>query len=174
MLSLGIDPSTAATGLVLLSEINFTPLLECEIKPKASLKGMARLEFITHEIMKTIHANKPDVIAIEGYSLNTKHASSIIPLVELGGLLRFFLYLDGFEWLSPRASTLKKFVTGSGTAKKDEVMMHVLKRWGHTSQSNNTADAYVLAAMGLAAKGGLTGITKVQTEIINGLPFDKH
>ena len=38
-------------------------------------------------------------------------------------------------------------------------MMHVLKRWGHESKTNNTGDAYVCAAMGLAHANRLAGVT---------------
>ena len=39
-------------------------------------------------------------------------------------------------------------------------MMHVLKRWGHESKTDNTADAYVCAALGLATSNQLPGITQ--------------
>ena len=69
--------------------------------------------------MQTVQDDKPDRIVMEGYSLNMKHASSVIPLVELGGLLRFMLHLDGFKWYDPRATEVKKFVTGKGNSPKD-------------------------------------------------------
>lgn len=163
MKSLGLDLSTAATGLVLLESTGTpTPKLleERELKHK-TLVGMERVLAICSEIMLFVHdkATKPDVIVLEGYSLNTKNASSIVPLVELGGVLRFLMHLDGLKWYDPRASVLKKFVTGKGTAEKDKMMMCVLKRWGHESMSNNTADAYGLACMGLVTANKLPGIT---------------
>lgn len=173
--SLGIDPSTSATGIVLLQAPDVVKephvILEHEIKPKEAMKGMIRLRFICTEVMKLIHHWEPDQVVIEGYSLNTKHASSIIPLVELGGLLRFMFHIDQMQWLAPRATTVKKFVTGTGNAAKDKVMMHVLKKWGHESMSNNTADAYALAAMGLAKSGKLS-VTKDQQKVVNDLPYE--
>jgi crossover junction endodeoxyribonuclease RuvC len=121
--------------------------------------------------METIHEMQPDVIVIEGYSLHTGHASSIVPIVELGGVLRLMMMLDGLTWLDPRATALKKFVTGKGTAQKDQMMMWVLKRWGHMSISNNTADAYGLACMGLASVNRLHGITKEMLAIAAQLPL---
>jgi hypothetical protein len=38
-------------------------------------------------------------------------------------------------------------------------MMHVLKRWQHESMTDNTADAFVCAAMGLAQANALAGVT---------------
>ena len=106
---------------------------------------------------------------IEGYSLNLQNKSSIIPLVELGGILRFCMVLDGLTWYEVKASQVKQFATGSGNSKKAQVMMNVLKRWGHESKSDNTADAYVLAAIGLGSANLLKGLTQVQYGIAMNL-----
>lgn len=160
ILSMGIDPSTSATGIVLLRE-NSTPIPDCvlwtEIVPK-KIVGMERNILICTAVMELVHEHNPDKIVVEGYSLNMKNASSVVPLVELGGLLRFLLHLDGLSWYDPRASELKKFATGKGTSPKEVVMMNTYKRWGFEATTNNTADAYVLAAMGLAVANRLPGI----------------
>ena len=161
MLSLGIDPSTTATGVVLLQSSDGrlpTLVLEREINCKTET-GVTRSRRMVLEIMEVIHAHKPDKIVVEGYSLNMKKASSVIPLVELGGLLRFMLVIDDLSWFDPRAGEVKKFATGKGNTPKDKIMMFVLKRWAHESFSNNTADAYVLACMGLAHSNKLLGAT---------------
>ena len=160
--SLGLDMSATASGVVILQATGDpTPamMLEMELKPK-SLMGMARLHWIATEVMTLIHLHKPDCICMEGYSLNMKNATSVVPLVELGGVLRFMLFLDQLKWLDPRAGQLKEFSTGKGNSAKDLVMMHVFKRWGFEAKSNNTADAYVCAAIGLAHFGKLPGITQ--------------
>lgn len=173
--SIGLDLSATASGIVLLRENGCkTPLLmlEKEIKP-GSLRGAARMQRIALEVMETIHAHKPDKIVVEGYSLG-KNVNSTIPLVEIGGLVRFLLFMDGLTWFDPRASEVKKFATGSGSAAKDQVMMWVLKRWEHTSMSNNTADAYTLAAMGLAQANRLPGITQPMRAIAGGMTMRKN
>jgi crossover junction endodeoxyribonuclease RuvC len=161
LLSLGIDLSTSATGLVLL-ESNGTkvPALrheQCLAYPK--LKGIERNKAICTSIMTLIHKHHPEKIVLEGYSLNMRKASSVIPLVEIGGLVRFLMHIDGLEWYDPTAPEVKKFATGKGNATKEVVMMWVLKRWEHTSIDNNTADAYVCAAMGLSINNLLPGMT---------------
>ena len=160
--SLGLDMSTSASGVVaLLANGSKTPKLlrEEELKPKA-LVGMERLHWIATGVMTLIHEIKPDRICMEGYSLNMKNASSVVPLVELGGVLRFMLFLDGLQWLDPRAGQVKEFSTGKGNSAKDMVIMNVFKRWGFEAKSNNTADAYVCAAIGLAHVNKLPGITE--------------
>jgi Holliday junction resolvasome RuvABC endonuclease subunit len=120
--------------------------------------------------MTLIKAWQPDKIVIEGYSLNLQNKSSIIPLVELGGLVRFLMALDGLTWYEVKATQVKQFASGSGTSKKSHMMMHVLKRWGHTSKSDNTADAYTLAAIGLGSANLLKGLTQAQYGIAMNLP----
>ena len=101
---LGIDPSTSGTGLVLLQENGSQPptvLHEREVTP-GEQKGCLRLTTIATAIMETIHTLKPGKIVMEGYSLNLKNRTSIIPLVELGGVIRLMFYMDGLK--SVRAS----------------------------------------------------------------------
>jgi len=168
---MGIDLSSAATGIVVLSE---TPtqspvcLYESEVLIN-DVKGVKKQRAICVTIMTLINAWRPDKIVLEGYSLNLQNKSSIIPLVELGGLLRFCLHLDGQTWYEVKASQVKQFATGSGNAKKAQVMMHVLKRWGHESKTDNTADAYTLAAIGLGSANLLKGLTQSQYAIAMNL-----
>jgi len=177
MRSLGIDLSTKATGLVILCDdgTKFPKLLlEHTIKTKADQSGIDRNTFICSEIIQTINSFEPDIIVVEGYSLNMRNAASVIPLVELGGLLRFLMHLDGHHWLDPRATELKKFITGKGNCEKDMIMMTVLQRWGHASANNNTADAYGLACMGLAYRGKLPGLTKEMISTVGKLVMVKN
>ena len=163
MVSMGLDISTSATGLVVLQanpdHAHPHLTLEMEISSKQP-SGAARNRDLAMQIMQRIHDHEPDKITIEGYSLNMKNAGSVIPLVELGGIVRLMMHLDEISWYDPTASEVKKFCTGKGNAPKNVVMMNVLKRWGHESKTDNTADAYVCAALGLATSNQLPGITQ--------------
>ncbi len=170
-LSLGIDLSVNATGLVLLDGRAEGPHCLIEQEIKLAGEGIDRKRRIVMEIMETVEAWAPDRIVVEGYSLG-KNMSSTVPLVEIGAILRLSLFLDKHRWLDPNASQVKKFATGKGNSPKDVVMMHVLKRWGHQSKTNNTADAYVCAAIGLAHANRLTGATIEQRAIAGAVRFN--
>jgi Holliday junction resolvasome RuvABC endonuclease subunit len=176
MRSLGLDLSTKATGLVLLAASeNQNPwlILEETISfPK--LKGFDLYMAIAKRIMEVANEYQPARIVLEGYSLNLKNASSVVPLVELGGLVRFFLKIDGYSWLDPRAGELKKFITGKGGTPKDMVVMHVLKRWGHEARDNNTADAYGCACIGLCHANKLRSATKEMRAIVGSLKLNSN
>ena len=160
--SMGIDLSTSATGVVLLqASVDKNPvlILEVELVSKTPA-GAARNRDLARQVMTLVLDHEPDKIVIEGYSLNLKNAASVVPLVELGGVVRLMLHLDELKWYDPTASEIKKFCTGKGNSQKNVVMMNVLKRWGHESKTDNTADAYVCAALGLATSNQLPGITQ--------------
>ena len=169
--SFGIDLSTTATGLVALQASGGpqpTLLGEWEITaPK--LDGIARHKYIVTKVMTLLHQFEPDQIVVEGYSLNFKNAASVVPLCEIGGILRLMLVLDKLTWLDPSAGELKGFATGKGNSPKEIVMLNVYKRWGFEASSNNVADAYVLACMGLAKSNHLPGITKEMQKIADKL-----
>jgi crossover junction endodeoxyribonuclease RuvC len=43
--------------------------------------------------------------------------------------------------------TLKKYATGKGTSKKQEMLMQIYKRWQVEFNDDNAADAYALARL---------------------------
>jgi len=47
--------------------------------------------------------------------------------------------------IAVKPTTIKKFVTGKGNAKKDTIIKEIYKRWGFDTDNNNTADAYAIA-----------------------------
>ena len=103
-------------------------------------------------------------IAMEGTVLASHSA---LKLGELAGLVKLSIwdYFDGnlnsvipFEEelrrpLQIPPMTLKKYATGKGTAKKQEMLMQMYKRWGVEFNDDNAADSYALArlAAGIAS-----------------------
>lgn len=170
MISLGIDSSTKATGFVVLKTEGKTRTPEILHRSTSSypkLKvGYYRNSAIASDLCDLLNKYHPQKVAIEGYGLNFKHTSSVVPLVELGGLLRYFLIQLGYSFLDPRPGQHKQFVTGSGNAKKPEIMKFVKSRWGFDTKSNDEADAYGLAMMGLAHGGQILGLSVTELEII--------
>jgi crossover junction endodeoxyribonuclease RuvC len=172
MKSLGVDLSTKATGVVLLhSSADGSPGLLGEWLLTSELDGLDKYRDIVLQLMTMVHGHKPERIVIEGYSLNLKNASSVVPLVELGALFRFMLMLDNLTWLDPRAGEVKLFALGkgNGNAKKNKMLLGVYKRWGFEAKCDDTADAYVCAAIGLAHGGKLKGLTKDMLGVVGQL-----
>lgn len=146
---LGIDPSTLHTGVAVVG--SGKEILHTEEIAFKKMVGFERVSSIVGRIMEVESEFSPDLIVIE--SLVIGHFSSAISLIELGSVLRYFLWQEGKAWLECPPTTLKKFVSGKGNAKKEDIMMHVLKNWGFESSSNNVADAVGLAMFGLGCRG---------------------
>lgn len=89
-------------------------------------------------------------IAMEGTVL-ASHAALV--LGELSAVVRMTIY-DFFEEGDERRfplkvppMTLKKYASGKGNAKKQEMLLQIYKRWGMEFNDDNAADAYALARL---------------------------
>ena len=75
-------------------------LIEAEVEfPQEGLGAEERHCPLRHG--ESCMSRMPDKIVLEGYSLNLQHASSVVPLVELGGLLRFMLFIRRLQVVRP-------------------------------------------------------------------------
>lgn len=164
MRSIGLDLSTR-TGLVVLEP---GPVVRESIEVAPKSKGWVRVQEITDTILGTITTYSPDEVVIEGYGFANQH--TLVTLAEIGSVVRYCLYLSGVAYREIPPNQLKKFVTGKGNAKKDAITLNVYKRWGYEAETDNVADAYGLAAIGLACHGALgvgVPMTCAQSEIIS-------
>lgn len=150
--SVGIDQSLNATGIIALKNTKQNNNYYAEvIKPK-KVTGITRLDFVERRVARVIKntaAVKIDVIVLEGYA----YAGSKVPFMlgELGGVLKLMFYrqFTNIPIVIVPPSTLKKFVTGFGNAKKPQMIAAVKKKWGQEFKDHNIADAYALAQIGL-------------------------
>lgn len=148
MCVMGIDVSTC-TGVAIATPDKQVAYAE-EIQFKKE-RGWNRANAIMSRIMDLHSEHKPSLVVLEGYGYANAH--SLVTLVEIGTIIRYMLWQEGVKYIDVPPNSLKSFVTGKGTAKKDEVMMFVLKNWGYESKTNNIADAVGLAMFGLCVQG---------------------
>jgi len=66
-------------------------------------------------------------------------------LAALHFYLRIRLYNEMKSYIITTPTTLKKFITGKGNAKKELMLLKVYKKWGKEFDNNNICDAYSLA-----------------------------
>ena len=173
MKAFGIDQSTLATGLIVIEGTIQAPptLLFAEtFKPK-KLDGMKRVSAIVGRILEVRDHFCPNVLAVENYGLSMKHKSSIIPLVSLGAVLRYYLEQEGIPYLAPTPGEHKRFIAGNGNTPKDRIPEHVLENWGFDAPDGDQADAYGLACIALGTKNQLADMNLIQREVAWGLKF---
>jgi crossover junction endodeoxyribonuclease RuvC len=103
------------------------------------------------EVMAYI--KQDDVICIEGFGFASQQA------IQLGGIgwgIRMALTRRGFKYIEASPSQLKKFASGKGNTKKDELAVHIYKSYGFENPSDNVRDAYVLAQIAFSVAMGKT------------------
>lgn len=146
----GIDPSLTGYALTAISGDAQT---YASWVYKSGHRGVDRLIDIsiwTSMILGTIadHGRRPiQDVAIED-TVVMSHAA--VALGELHGQVRVALYhalphSAGKYPLKVPPTTVKKYVTGKGNARKNEVMLGVYKNWGVEFADDNAADSYALA-----------------------------
>jgi hypothetical protein len=88
-----------------------------------------------------------DLVVMEGYANAAKFGREVAG--ELGGVVKIAtLEVVGHPPLIVPPTSLKKFVSGSGGAKKNTMLAHVYKKWGVLFSDDNQADAYALEKFG--------------------------
>ena len=165
--SMGLDVSCLSTGIVVLGAHADGPLLlHAEtVTPKS--RGMQRCSDIAERVIAVAEKHAPDRAVIEGYGGGFKN--SLIPLVEVGTVVRYFVRQMGIRWLEPAPTQLKLFVLGKGVGDKDQMLLQVFKRWGYEAANGDVADAYGLACIGLGHAGRLRGMNQKMLEVIGTL-----
>jgi Holliday junction resolvasome RuvABC endonuclease subunit len=149
-LFIGIDQSYTGFGLVVLDETGHCHQKSLLKYPKKNGQTEAeRLVKIYDDLLMYFGMHWTSGaeihIAMEGYAFGAKLNRE--KLGELGGIVkltsRLVLQQDP---ISVPPTTLKQYVTGKGTATKEE-MVAAVQKWDESITDNNLADAYGLAHM---------------------------
>jgi len=151
---LALDISTA-TGVVVFvgaelihsSEITLPPLK----KDSAPSARIIRAHSLFRKVVQLLQTHRPGLVVIEGYGY--ANAFTLATLVELGTAARFACLTEDYPVVEVAPASLKKFVSGKGNVKKENILLDVYKRWKFSAPTNNVADAYVLGRIGLAILG---------------------
>lgn len=163
----GADLSLTGTGIVILEneEIIFQSLIKS--KPTTSpLDEVVRLRGIINQIPLAQKGRLLDLVVIEGLAFMARNTTALVQLAGLNYLLRDTLVDLKIPFVIVAPTTLKKFVVGKGNAGKDEIMLHVYKKWGVELNNDNLADAYALAQIGLSLIGQNQTLNKPQTQVL--------
>ncbi len=157
-LFVGLDISFSGTGLIVINsnkEIVFQTEISAKKHDEDTYDIQNRIIKITNEILKILenYKEKIQLICIEDISYGSMGQGSA-QLVGLNFYIRVLLLQNGFtsiQMVEPKK--LKKFVTGTGNAKKQLMLKEVYKKWGADFNSDNLADAFGLAMFSLFLEG---------------------
>lgn len=145
---IGIDPSLTGFALTAMSASGdcFDTYL---YRPKS--RGVHRLvqiyDWVTDKFGE--YEGSGHTITDSAIEDTVLHSYASLVMGELSGTVKrsFFMYFDNkakFPMKVP-PSVVKKYATGRGNAKKNEVMLAVYKSWGVEYSDDNMADSYVIA-----------------------------
>ncbi len=147
-LVVGVDPSLTATGIATADGVEVV---------KVKVTGMERLSRIGTAIMEATDVSTATTVEcrthvfIEGYAYGRPNQAH--QLGELGGVIRYRLWLNHVPYTDVPPSSLKSFAAGKGNARKPD-MLDAARREGYDgSNDDNAVDAWWLRQFGLAVLG---------------------
>lgn len=114
--------------------------------PRSHSSGMRRLDWIRAQVRMMCRHYDPAIVVVEGYSFGSK-GQAVYGIAELGGVVRLALHDLRTPFVVVPPASLKKYSTGRGNAKKEEVLVAAVKRLGYHGHNNNIADAMWLRQM---------------------------
>lgn len=163
----GIDPSLSCTSVVAGNRDIFEYAASFSSKPPASdgaLLRVCRYDDLCGRILTYLKGfPKITAVYLEAYSFGSKNTRAH-QTGEYGGLLRYFLLTEDWPVIEVPPTTLKKFATGKGNAKKPIVAACLAKRYQLDLASDDEYDAYGLWRLGCVAEGVLKATTQYEEE----------
>lgn len=115
---------------------------------------------------------KMSVVFIEDYAFSKK-TTNIVQLGELGMVIRQLVYsITKFDAIEIHNCSLKKYITGSGQGKKEDLKLASYKKFNvkygvdFQGKSNDECDAFCIAAMGVSMLGLSPKLTEYEKESI--------
>jgi len=183
----GIDQSYSGFGITFLKADGTHETLVKKFDPSKYGPGPSRLQVIAdwlgrvlaeHDVLSDVLDSDIEHVCMEGYASGAKFGRE--KAGELGGLVKLSLFNYDFlleETKYPTIVTptgLKKFITGSGGAKKNEILLGVYRRWGIEFHDDNAADSYGLARVAEAIHTGKTQFAYERDVIAALTPFTER
>lgn len=144
---LGLDVSSRSTGVASVDGTCST------IAPRATA-GWRRMDALQRAVVAQLRSGRPDLAAVEGYSMGGLRGLASISLAEAGGIVRWQLGRHGVPVVEIPPATLKVFAVGSGgKLATKEAMVAAARSAGAVVANDDEADAALLRLMALAALG---------------------
>lgn len=149
---LGIDPGLQITGYAVLEVAPRGPII-CEAGVIRTSEGRAtadmaqRLRLLYNGIDEIVQQFQPRVVVVEQLYAHYKHPRTAILMGHARGVLLLAAALHDVPVVSYNATRIKKTVTGSGRAPKEQVQRTVQRELGLAKlpEPSDVADALAAA-----------------------------
>jgi crossover junction endodeoxyribonuclease RuvC len=144
---LGLDISLCGTGVVVVDMTN-TILSRSLVTSSPMPDRFKRFHGIIDSIFSDIRKYSPSLIVIEGYAYGAR-GQAVFDIAELSGIIKKKLWDLKLNFVEVPPTSVKKFICGKGSAKKELMLQQVLKKYGEEFSDSNLCDAYCLARVGV-------------------------
>ncbi|HHE48059.1 MAG TPA: crossover junction endodeoxyribonuclease RuvC [Candidatus Acetothermia bacterium] len=150
---LGVDPGLAACGYGVVEESGegLRPLACGTVRTSSQAPLPSRLGKIYRELHRVVEEYEPDAVAVEEVYL-ARNAPSAMLTAQVVGVIKLLAEGRALKSYAPRE--IKKWITGSGSAPKDQMlrmMEHLLST--QDLASDHAADALAVAVCALFDEG---------------------
>ena len=142
----GLDPSFNGTGIIILN--SHGEIIEQILHKAKEGEVEERLLDIENQIKIIPTVSRLEIVYIEGPSYSSSGAF-VLQMGALHYLIRLIFLKKKINYKVIAPGTLKKYVAGTGVAKKELMLLKTYKKWGVEFSDNNLCDAYGLARMAL-------------------------
>ena len=142
MVILGIDPGLNATGFGVLeaSPAQLRVIAGGDIRPPRTQPLAARLECIHTALSRLIRHHHPDVVVLEKLFTHHHHVTTVALIAHARGVACLAAQEHGLPLAEYPATQVKKSLTGSGAASKEQVS-HMVGQWLDYADPSWTVDA---------------------------------
>ena len=150
---IGIDPSLQSTGLFFFTRsgqfgkyhYDKPVYAQIDTKPKDFPNSINRCLYIASLIVQLIKQKIDNdtivqLVVCQDYFVG-RQQGAVVQLAQLGTMIRYKILLQGYPLCIVPPKTIKKFVTGNGNAKKQQMMKIVEEKWNYKASTDNLADA---------------------------------
>ena len=144
---IGIDASLTSTGIVVLDgmeQIYSKAIISSKVKGTERLRDLKKK---TKEYMANFVLAQDIPVFLENYSFGSVMGGRTFSIGEWGGVLRVLLDEMGFKVTGIAPTMLKKFATGKGNSKKEQMLLQTFKRYGQEFDNNDLCDAFCMAML---------------------------
>jgi Holliday junction resolvasome RuvABC endonuclease subunit len=116
-----LDPKISNFQFYSLSEYKIPSNKQFHYYPHEPYSSeIERFSNISDWILSIVKKLTPEIIAIEGYSMGSK--GKTFNIGEVTGILKHKLWIEGYELIIVPPTVIKKFGTGKGNAKKEQMV----------------------------------------------------
>lgn len=145
--AVGIDQSLTGFALSVTS-VEFPKLHKTWVF-KSEYRGTQRLAHIRDWLTFMCTRFEEEGWSVKDWAMEGTVLASQAALVlgELSATVKLTLWDKKILPLQIPPMTLKKYASGKGTSKKQEMLLQIYKRWGVEFNDDNAADAYALARL---------------------------